>query len=68
MNIKVKDLSPGGIFDHQPETFLDKYKEKCLNKGMLDKSDLKGTLVYLISDMSRYVNGQNIIVDDGFSI
>jgi NAD(P)-dependent dehydrogenase (short-subunit alcohol dehydrogenase family) len=68
MNIKVNALSPGGIFDHQPETFLDKYKEKCLNKGMLDKSDLKGTLVYLISDMSRYVNGQNIIVDDGFSI
>ena len=68
MNIKVNALSPGGIFDHQPEVFLDKYKEKCLNKGMLDKSDLKGTLVYLLSDMSKYVNGQNIIVDDGFTL
>lgn len=68
MNIKVNALSPGGIFDHQPEAFLEKYKEKCLNKGMLDNSDLKGTLVYLLSDMSRYVNGQNIIVDDGFSL
>ena len=68
MNIKVNALSPGGIFDHQPEVFLAKYKEKCLNKGMLDKSDLKGTLVYLLSDMSRYVNGQNIIVDDGFTL
>ena len=68
MNIKVNALSPGGIFDHQPEVFLDKYKEKCLNKGMLDKSDLKGTLVYLLSDMSKYVNGQNIVVDDGFSL
>lgn len=68
MNIKVNALSPGGIFDHQPETFLEKYKEKCLNKGMLDNSDLKGTLVYLLSDMSKYVNGQNIIVDDGFSL
>jgi enoyl-[acyl-carrier-protein] reductase (NADH) len=47
---------------------LDKYKEKCLNKGMLENSDLKGTLVYLLSDMSKYVNGQNIIVDDGFSL
>lgn len=68
MNIKVNALSPGGIFDSQPEAFLEKYKEKCLNKGMLDNSDLKGTLVYLLSDMSKYVNGQNIIVDDGFSL
>ncbi|MDT8339534.1 MAG: oxidoreductase [Sulfurimonas sp.] len=68
MNIKVNTLTPGGIFDSQPEPFLEKYKEKCLNKGMLDKSDLKGTLVYLLSDMSKYVNGQNIVVDDGFSL
>jgi NAD(P)-dependent dehydrogenase (short-subunit alcohol dehydrogenase family) len=68
MNIKVNALSPGGIFDHQPEAFLAKYKEQCLNKGMLDKSDMKGTLVYLLSDMSKYVNGQNIVVDDGFSL
>lgn len=67
-NIKVNTLSPGGIFDSQPEAFLEKYREQCLNKGMLDKSDLKGTLVYLLSDMSRYVNGQNIVVDDGFSL
>lgn len=68
MNIKVNALSPGGIFDSQPEVFLAKYKEQCLNKGMLDKNDLRGTLVYLLSDMSQYVNGQNIIVDDGFCL
>jgi len=68
MNIKVNTLSPGGIFDSQPEAFLDAYKKACLNKGMLDKNDLKGTLIYLLSDMSQYVNGQNIIVDDGFSL
>ena len=68
MNIKVNSISPGGIFDSQPESFIAKYKEKCLSKGMLDNSDLKGTLVYLLSDMSKYVNGQNIVVDDGFSV
>jgi NAD(P)-dependent dehydrogenase (short-subunit alcohol dehydrogenase family) len=68
MNIKVNTLSPGGIFDNQNEIFVKQYKEECLNKGMLDKSDLKGTLVYLLSDMSKYVNGQNIIVDDGFTL
>lgn len=66
MNIKVNTLSPGGIFDNQPKEFLGKYKEQCLSKGMLDKSDLKGTLIYLLSDMSEYVNGQNIVIDDGF--
>lgn len=66
MDIKVNSLSPGGILDSQPEEFLYKYKKECLSKGMLNKSDLNGTLVYLLSDMSKYVNGQNIIVDDGF--
>lgn len=68
MNIKVNALSPGGILNSQPEAFLEKYKEQCLNKGMLHNSDLKGTLIYLLSDMSKYVNGQNIVVDDGFSL
>jgi len=68
MNIKVNTLSPGGIFDSQPESFLKNYQEKCLSKGMLDKSDLKGSLIYLLSDMSNFVNGQNIVVDDGFSL
>lgn len=67
-NIRVNAISPGGIFDHQPEPFLEAYKALSLNKGMLDKSDIAGTLVYLLSDLSQYVNGQNIIVDDGFSL
>jgi len=68
MNIRVNTLSPGGIFSGQEESFLSEYKKQCLNKGMLDRSDLKGTLIYLLSDMSKYVNGQNIIVDDGFTL
>ena len=66
MNIRVNAISPGGVLDGQPEEFLDKYNEQCSSKGMLDKSDINGTLVYLLSDMSKYVNGQNIIVDDCF--
>ena len=68
MNIRVNALSPGGIEDAQDKHFLQNYKQECLNKGMLDTADLEGTLVYLISDMSTYVNGQNIIVDDGFTL
>ncbi len=68
MNIRVNAISPGGILDNQNENFIVKYNELCLNKGMLDKHDLLGTLVFLLSDMSKHLNGQNIIVDDGFTL
>jgi NAD(P)-dependent dehydrogenase (short-subunit alcohol dehydrogenase family) len=35
---------------------------------MLDGDDVVGSIVFLLSDASRYVAGQNLIVDDGFSI
>ena len=68
VNIRFNTISLGGISDKQPFSFLEKYKEHTLNKGMLDSSDVSGTLIYLLSDMSTYVNGQNIIVDDGFTL
>jgi len=67
-NIRVNTLSPGGVLDTQAESFLREYRQNCLTKGMLDKSDLSGSLIYLLSEMSKYVNGQNIIVDDGFTL
>lgn len=66
--VRVNALSPGGIFDHQPEPFLSQYKKFCTSKGMLDPEDITGTLVFLLSDASRYMNGQNLIVDDGFTL
>ena len=67
-NIRVNAISLGGLEDGQPQSFLKAYKDFCLNKGMLHASDISGTLVYLLSNLSEYVNGQNIIVDDGFTL
>jgi len=67
-NIRSNCISPGGILNGQPELFLERYNDCCLSKGMLDPEDISGTLVYLLSDMSKYVNGQNIVVDDGWSL
>jgi NAD(P)-dependent dehydrogenase (short-subunit alcohol dehydrogenase family) len=66
--IRVNSISLGGLKDKQPNSFLDAYKVFCLNKGMLDAKDISGTLLYLLSDLSEFVNGQNIIVDDGFTL
>ena len=66
--IRVNCISPGGMLDNQPESFLKKYRESCTSKGMLDSDDLCGTLLFLLSSQSQYVNGQNIIVDDGWGL
>lgn len=66
--IRCNALSPGGILDQQPEVFLRHYKSHCGTKGMLDPQDISGTLLFLLSDASRFMTGQNVLVDDGFSI
>ncbi len=65
--LRFNVVSPGGIFDNQPEHFLEHYKCYAQHKGMLAPADVAGALVFLVSDLSAYVNGQNIIVDDGWS-
>lgn len=65
---RVNVVSPGGIFDSQPQEFLNAYKTETFGKGMLDVTDVLGSIIFLLSPMAEYVNGQNIIVDDGFSL
>lgn len=66
--IRVNCISPGGIMNQQPESFLEKYRACCNDKGMLGAEDIVGTALYLLSEQSRYVTGQNIIIDDGWSL
>jgi NAD(P)-dependent dehydrogenase (short-subunit alcohol dehydrogenase family) len=66
--VRCNSISPGGIFDHQPDTFIKKYNSHCGVKGMLDPKDIVGALVFLLSDAAQYITGQNMIIDDGFSV
>lgn len=71
--IKYKDLrinciSPGGIYDNQNKIFVKRYKNDCVSKGLLDPKDLFSAIKFLISDDSKYIRGQNIIIDDGWSL
>ena len=67
-NIRVNCISPGGIKDNQDEIFIKNYRKSCNNKGMLDSQDINGLALFLISDNSLFINGQNIIIDDGWSL
>lgn len=66
--LRFNCISPGGILDGQDSSFRLQYGLCCNSKGMLDPQDLMGTLLYLLSDGSKYITGQNIVVDDGFTI
>lgn len=64
---RVNCVSPGGIVAGQDQAFLDRYNRYCRAKGMLDAEDIVGAVLFLLSDSSRYICGQNIVVDDSFS-
>lgn len=67
-DFRINSVSPGGIFDNQPANFLDAYKERTNGAGMLNAKDMIGSIIFLLSNHSRYIVGQNLIVDDGFSL
>lgn len=67
-NIRVNCISPGGVLAGQPDSFQRAYAADCNSKGMLEAEDLVAALLYLLSDGCRTVTGQNLIVDDGWSL
>ncbi len=66
--IRVNCVSPGGILDNQPNNFLKAYRTSCNSKGMLSPNDISNTIIFLCSEQSNYINGQNIIIDDGWTL
>lgn len=67
-SVRCNLVSPGGILDRQPSSFLDLYGEHSGAKGMLDPEDIVAAVMYFISPAAQYVTGQEIFVDDGFSL
>lgn len=66
-NIQTNCISPGGIYNNQSSDFVQNYDYMTPMGRMGNAEDLQSTLIYLISDDTNYVNGQNITVDGGFS-
>jgi NAD(P)-dependent dehydrogenase (short-subunit alcohol dehydrogenase family) len=65
--VRVNTLSPGGVRGDQDEEFVRKYTARVPLRRMAEARDLGGPLVFLASDASGYVTGQDIRIDGGFT-
>jgi NAD(P)-dependent dehydrogenase (short-subunit alcohol dehydrogenase family) len=65
---RVNCICPGGVLDGQDKLFIKRYNSLAHTKGMLNPKDITGLTAFLCSDDSRYIRGQNIVIDDGFSL
>lgn len=66
-NIRVNALSPAGVFNNQPEEFMKKYLPKVPMGRMMNREELIGPVLFLLSNSSSYMTGQNLIIDGGFT-
>jgi NAD(P)-dependent dehydrogenase (short-subunit alcohol dehydrogenase family) len=65
--VRANVVSPGGIFDGQPESFVARYSAKTPMGRMGRADEIAGTVVYLASAASSFVTGQNLLVDGGWT-
>jgi NAD(P)-dependent dehydrogenase (short-subunit alcohol dehydrogenase family) len=65
-SVRVNAISPGGIFRNQPNAFVTRYEAKTPLSRMATEDDFRGVVSYLSSDLSKYVTGQNLVIDGGW--
>ena len=73
--IRVNVISPGAIetpinakLPHMTDPELRKALENKHLLGLGECSDISNACIYLLSDASRWVTGQNLVVDGGYTV
>jgi len=67
-SIRVNCVSPGGVFNNQDKIFVENYNNIVPLKRMAAPEDITPMVAFLLSDNSKYITGQNIIIDGGWTI
>ena len=66
--IRVNAISPGGIERGQNKEFVKRYIDGTPLRRMGTEEDMIGGIVFLASDLSKWVTGQNIFIDGGWGV
>src|SRR5436190_5160380 len=65
--VRVNTLTLAGVWNDQPQDFLDAYTERIPVGRMADAQEVVGPVVFLASDASSFVTGSNLVADGGWS-
>ncbi len=63
--VRCNALCPGGVKNNQPKEFIKLVSDRIPLNRMADADEYQGTLIWLLSDASSYLNGAVIPVDGG---
>lgn len=66
-DIRVNAVCPGGVFDGQDESFVEKYNENTPMGRMAEPEEIAGPVLFLCSDAASYITGEVLMVDGGWT-